>query len=315
MSDCRRISVLAGLVVLGLGSLGEHASAQGTITNGAYTVGISATGQLFDPTSYTGFRRNSDGFDPLKPGNPYDSWGISANGSSAWAEWGSVNGVTSSLTLMGNSALFSGIALGLNVTMQYTFAAPNILKIHTVVTNPSPVTATNVLYQRSVDWDVFPTMFNENTVAPPIAGFSNVVDSSFNVFASADPLGFNYHNANAGANITADLAAGIRISLGNIPSGASSYFDYFYAISDGVSSPVFTAYFMQLLGSTYTMFTQSTENGNFPNMGVNYGALGVSAVSNVPAPAAATGLVSLVLLGWAARRHRRKHNSTSARTI
>src|SRR3954449_9130998 len=56
-------------------------------TSGAFSVGVGPDGELYDNTTGTGFRRNADGFDPLAPGTPRDSWGISANGVGAWADY------------------------------------------------------------------------------------------------------------------------------------------------------------------------------------------------------------------------------------
>ena len=77
-------TLLAATTVAALvtGAVATQASAA-TITDlsGAFTVGIGANGELFDGGPYIGFRRNVDGFDPISPGTPRDSWGL--NGSYA----------------------------------------------------------------------------------------------------------------------------------------------------------------------------------------------------------------------------------------
>ena len=49
-----------------------------TITNstGTFSVGIGPNGELFDDSTGVGIRRISDGYDPLAPGTPRDSWGV-----------------------------------------------------------------------------------------------------------------------------------------------------------------------------------------------------------------------------------------------
>lgn len=288
------------------------AYAAGTITDGSgdFTVGIGANGELFDPDSYTGFQRNSDGFDPLEPGTPRDSWGISAGSQGAFAdsqEFGT-SGVTSTLNFLANSATVASKALGLDILQEYAFAAPNVLKITTTVANLSGATIADVAFQRNVDWEIAPTEFTENTVAPSIAGFSNITQTTSNGFENPDPTVPYGNDASGGVNSTGDLGAGIKIALGDIANGASKVFSFFYAIADGVAPAGLTTFNMQLLGSSYNMITQSSENGNWPGQGENYAILGFGGTVEtvaVPLPAAGAGLPPLVAAGLLVWRRRR----------
>ena len=55
-------------------------------SSGQYSVGIGAIGELYDVASGTGFVRVIDGYDPLQPGTPRDSWSIASGLGVAYAE-------------------------------------------------------------------------------------------------------------------------------------------------------------------------------------------------------------------------------------
>ena len=64
----------------------SHAAGLGDINSATDTVGVDQTGALYDGTTGVGFLRNSDSFDPLAPGTPRDSWGVSAGTVSGQAD-------------------------------------------------------------------------------------------------------------------------------------------------------------------------------------------------------------------------------------
>ena len=244
-----------------------------TISDGSFSVGISADGELYDTTDSIGFQRLSDGYDPLSPGTPRDSWGVSANGVGAYADaqYYGVSGLTSTLstnagktTAMAASDVLSGT---LSVTQNYSFVtnAPNVLQIATTVKNTSSV-AEAVLFQRDIDWDVAPTEGNENTFGPAIPGGKPDVTGSPYLSSCA-----------AGCNFTSDLGGGIMIKVGTLNPGTSDTFSYFYGISqtgknvNGLNAQLASA------GAAYVVSTQSSENGAYPNLGTNSAAIGVVA--------------------------------------
>jgi hypothetical protein len=291
-----------------------------TDPSGAFAVGIGPNGELFDYTSYVGFQRVADGYDPLKPGDPRDSWGVSANGSSAWADQAGdgSSGVSSIVSMGANGGTITTTAsgLGLQVTQTYSFApAGNILLIGTTVTNISGSVADSVLFQRDVDWDVSPTEYNENSFGNPVTG--NVVDSSYHGFEYPDPLVAYGTSCAAGCNYTGDLGGGIELSLGNLAPGASASFTYLYginssqAIIDGgvqyggqtVDQLISEA---QGLGAYYWIATQSSENGAHPNLGENSAIIGVIPSTSIPEPASFVAM-AMGLAVLAARSRRRKN--------
>src|SRR5690242_18820664 len=60
-----------------LSATGAHAVAVITDPGNAFAVGIGTSGELYDTGSGIGFSRLADGYDPLAPGTPRDSWGLS----------------------------------------------------------------------------------------------------------------------------------------------------------------------------------------------------------------------------------------------
>jgi len=299
------IAAAAVLLVLAPG-ISRADVVTGTITDptGNFAVGISYFGELFDPNSGTGFIRLADSYDPLLPGTPRDSWGISgAVSGSAYADYtnyGDVN-VTSVNTYGANSAVVSAVVPGYTVYMNYVFGAANVLEIQTTITNTSGV-AQDTLFQRDVDWDVYPTEFNENSFANPVSG--NVIDSSYDGFESPDPSQPYYSSCFSGCNQTGDLGGGIKLDLGVLAPNQTSSFTFYYGISqtgedvNGLISQV------QGLGATYYVGTQSSENGGYPNLGANSAIIAVG--SSTPEPAT-FGLLAagIGLLGALARRRKK----------
>ena len=239
-------------------------------STGQFSVGIGLDGELYNSSTGVGFKRVSDGYDPLAPGTPRDSWGISANGTPAYADQTTAGdvGLTSTASFGANSGTVTSNVLTptLSVTQNYSFAAANVLQIATTVTNTSGVSQA-VLFQRDVDWDVAPTEFNENTFGPAIAGGKGVSGSSY------------LSSCATGCNFTGDLGGGIMVNLGTLNAGASDTFSYFYGISEtgenvnGLDTDLANA------GAAYVISTQSSENGAYPSLGANSAAIGATVTS------------------------------------
>lgn len=288
--------LLAGAATAGLTLATAHSAlANATISNtaGTFLVGVGPDGELFDTSTDVGFRRVSDGYDPLEPGSPRDSWGISANGAGAYADYVDygTSGIASTESFGANGGTVTSNVLGgtLSVTQTYSFAAANVLKISTTVSNTSSI-AEAVLFQRDIDWDVTPTEFNENTFAGPVPG-GKITDSTYYGFNNPDPTVPYGASCAAGCNSTGDLGGGIKLNLGTLAAGGTDTFSYLYAISDSGENANGLDAQLTALGAAYIVSTQSSENGAYPNLGANSAAIAVSFGTPVPEPA------SLVLLG------------------
>ena len=283
----------------------SSAQAGGTISSGPFTVGIGPNGELFDSGSYIGFLRNADGYDPLAPGNPRDSWGVTSSGGSAYADYQfyGTSGITS--TAYGSTAstatALSVTTAGVNVFQTYSFLQPNVLKVTERITNTTGGALTGVKFQRNIDWDVSPTPFSENSFANPIVG--NVNDSTGYGFENPDPAVPYSFSFAGGGNATGDLGGGINVTLGTLAAGGSDTITFLYGISqlgqdvNGLIGNVLAD------GAYYWVATQSSENGAWPlGLGTNSAIIAVSA----PEPSTWAMLaLGFAALGFAARRGRK----------
>ena len=161
----------------------SSAQAQATITDptSSFSVGIGVNGELYDASNGVGFRRLSDGYDPLAPGSPRDSLGVGTAGGSAYgdqADFGAVNltGTTQSFGANSGTSVTT-TSVGVTVGQSYKFLQANVVKVTDTITNTSGGALTGVMFQRDIDWDVSPTAFNENSFGGAITG--NVNGSSY----------------------------------------------------------------------------------------------------------------------------------------
>jgi hypothetical protein len=164
--------------------------AAGTITSGPFVVGIGTHGELWDPISGIGFRRLADGYDPLAPGTPRDSWGVTTPLGSAFADqsfFGPFGIVGTAHAFFGAAATTHTVTMvGVDVLQHYTFPLPHIVRIDHWIVNTSQEPLW-LLFQRDWDVDVAPTTFFENSFGPIYPPGLNVIDSSYNGFENPDP--------------------------------------------------------------------------------------------------------------------------------
>jgi hypothetical protein len=265
-----------------------------TISNGSFSVGVDASGALYDDSSGVGIRRLSDGYDPLEPGSPRDSWGLSYGSTSASGDpydYGNSN--ESSVSSFGASSgtVTNNIGSGAMTLVQtYSFAADNVVKIQESITNNTG-SAQTVLFQRDVDWDVYPTEFDEVTTIPgsPPAPVSN---DSYYGFENPDPL-VGYSDSGypgGGTQGPEDLGGGIAIDLGTLAAGGTDTFDYYYGISNTDQSESGLVSEIQGLGANFVVATDSSD-GSCPTCGTNSAAIAFGPSTAVPEP------ITLVLFG------------------
>jgi hypothetical protein len=253
-----------------------------TDPTGSFEVGIDTSGVLFDSSTGIGFRRISDGYDPLEPGVPRDSWGIAYSGPTSGeaqadpTDFGNDSEVTSLVSFAANSATVVN-TIGpeaLVLTQFYSFAAENVLRIQEAVTNTSGASLA-VLFQRDIDWDVAPTGEDEVTTIP--SGMSSpVIDASFFGFENPNPS-FGYGSSGYPAGGTSgpdDLGGGIKIGLGMLADNATDTFDYYYAISLLGQSQANLVTELSSVGATYSVLTDSSE-GPCLTCGTNSAAIAI----------------------------------------
>ncbi len=268
----------------------------------SYEVGIGPDGELYDDSTGVGLR-NPAGSDYIAPGTPRDSWGIASSAGDAYADYeytGTSANITGTTTTTGaNSATtVTSTNFGLTVTQAFNFLNPNIVSIQETVTNDSASTETGVVFRRDVDYDVYPTEFNENTVGP-FGANANVVGASYYGFENPDPASGPFANdCSVSCNQQGDLGAGIDYSIGTLAAGQSQTFAFYYGINEpgqtlsGLFSEAATE------GLNYYIGTQSSENGDYPNLGSGAALLGVSSIGTVAATTPEPATWAMMLAGF-----------------
>ena len=170
------------------------------ITNGTITMGVNDQGHLNTPYAgdplgigWMGLRYNPTGAASTEPGCQCEGWGVSNGAVSGYANV-SVDGVVNlavlSFTSTASTATSVVSAAGgiFRVTHDYKpSASPNLYQVNVEITNISG-SAQPVLYRRVMDWDIYPTPFDEYVTI--INSSPTVYRTDTNGFNSGDPLSF-----------------------------------------------------------------------------------------------------------------------------
>jgi hypothetical protein len=294
---------LAAFLIVGFAAANASAIVI-TDSTGAFTVGLALHGELHD--GIRGMRRNADGFDPINPGTPRDSWGVSVGTTAGWANhtnFGVVNIVANGAPVVGpntasiSSFLNPGSGNLLQIDQNYSFVAPNVLSINTKLTNVSAATQA-VKFSRNTDWDIAPTLFNEIITVNPLVG--PVSNASFSGFENPNPL-VPYHSSSGpggGTFGTGDLGAAYQLSF-TLGSGGTTAFTSFYALNTIGQTEAGLRTQLAGLGAT---FIATGRNSGPP---VNFAALAFGPATALPIPGTLSllgiGLVGLVASSWRRR--------------
>lgn len=282
---------------------------------GGFQVGLVNTGEMCDTS--IGFLRTADGYDPIIPGTPRDSWGVSAGTIDGWAnhaDYGVVNITTNTAIFAANSASISTFLTApaggnlLQVDQNYTFAAENVIKIATTVKNISG-TSQEVKFARNVDWDIWPNEYSEYS---KVDAFSAPISAaSYWGFEHPSPLvAFTVPAPAAGGTSgPSDLGGGFQLDLGTLNPDQTISFYVFYGLnsealsgSTGQSEAELRAE-LYSLGASFVITGNSSENGG-PGLGTNSVALGYG----VPEPSTITLLIGTILGIGGFKLIRRKKN-------
>ncbi|TDS73886.1 hypothetical protein [Comamonas sp. JUb58] len=230
--------LLAGVLV----SVPALVMAQANIENGTLRVGVRADGALMpqEISPLTGITYLANGQDGLTPGCPCEAWGIAdalTNTSGFTGSSVGTTGITSeSFTSTASTATSVANAFG---TFRVTHAfAPsstnNIYEVKVTIENISS-TPVEALYGRAMDWDVFPTQFNEYTTIQR-GSSTALVFSSDNGFHTADPLesdpGILFVDQDVVDSGPYDHGAHFRFNFGTIAPGAKVDFTIGYGATD-----------------------------------------------------------------------------------
>jgi len=270
------------------------------ITNGDFSVGIGANGELYDSDAGVGFRRDGDGFDATAGSGRPDAW--SANGAYA-APFQDPVGVSTTVnsTAPATATLTTLTDGGLKVVQSYSFVGSNIVSIDTTVTNmgDDPL---SVLFGRNVDFNLGLTpdgFFEEHVFAPGVGG--QISETSYfggEPVDAASPY-FGFYSCSVGCDALGDLGAGIKLNLGSLGSLQSTHFTYFYGLNQTGQAVGNLVDQTKAAGASYVIAGESVDGSG------NAFTFGVGGLAAVPEPATwAMMIVGFFGLGAALRRRR-----------
>lgn len=246
---------VALLGVVGLGLCNQTYGAVITSAGGGFSAGINtgtlavAGGNLYDAVAAVGFRRAAGAFDPIAPGAPRESYGVSAGATGGYVDPQVsippvLNMVPVGLPVVGPNTLSIttrlqvGVTMFLTVVQDYSFVAgnENFLKISTTITNVSG-SAQAVQWRRLVDFDVDPGFLGDTVTFP--AQVAPINGASWNRFisgVSSNPTVPLLDVVPPGGGTfppvgTDDVGVALNLDLGMLANGASTSFDYYYALN------------------------------------------------------------------------------------
>lgn len=300
----QRTLLVAFAAVAALFAVANTASAQAIITNGSgIYLGVNPMGNLnvadgtggisLTPTnaSYIGLYYSGIDGDATSPGCLCEGFGVAGNGVSGYAGidiGGYVNLSQTSFASTASTAT-SIVTLtslpDLQLTQQFQSSASTALMENMVtITNTGASTITDVRYNRTMDWDIPPTTFDEYTT---VQGWpaANLLYTSDNGFAVPDPLALPsgmYAPVNANFYHTGpdDHGAFFTFAFGDLDPGESIDFSIFYGAATSESA-AFAA--LGAVGAEVYSYGQSSLAGVPIGEPVTF-IFGFSGVGGTPVP-------------------------------
>jgi type IV pilus assembly protein PilY1 len=224
---------------------------QGHLNTASGSVAVNVAGTTGLAFDYgTGFQ------DAISPGCECEGWGVSASGTSGYANVSSdgvVNLTLGNFTSTGTS-ITSKVSLtslpGLSVTHVYSESAntDRLFLGKVTITNNTGDTLSDVRYVRVMDWDIPPTEFDENVSIQgtfTIFGTDTAVElerSHDGGFSTANPLGSDFAQDIATIDVDfidngpQDHGAYFRFNFGDLADGESIEFTIVYGAAAGESA-------------------------------------------------------------------------------
>jgi type IV pilus assembly protein PilY1 len=294
---------------------------QAIITNGTgIYLGVNPTGNLNVPDGTGGitltptnsgaiglYFATTDG-ESTAPGCLCEGWGVGVNGTTvgyANVDAGGVSNLTVDsfvTTASTANSLVHLTSLPL-VTVRHEFgpsSSSSLMQVVVTITNGTAGTLTNVRYDRTMDWDIPPTTFDEFVT---IQGWpaTNLVATSNNGFATPNPytpdLGLiggagavlNGNFTDAGS---ADHGARFIFGFGSLAPGATQTFTIFYGAATTESGALAA---LGAVGAEVYSFGQ--PNGGQTSGAPNTFIFAFKGVGGTPVPPTVPEPSSILLLG------------------
>ena len=318
-----RAYLLAGAVAFAAMAGATGASAQAIIDQGTIQLGVDRLAQLntgpgypsATGTSTVGLRDLRTGYESTSPGCLCEGWGIAdiTNNYSGYANnaLGS-NGLTFVSFAASGAGQVNANSVGSkvvakssvgNLLITHSFeasASSDLYRALVTVTNTGATATGNLVYRRTMDWDIEPTPFNEYST---IQGVSGNVTANNNGFCNSNPLA-SCGSLGASGNFIdygpSDQGANFDIGFAPLAAGASQRFAIFYgaSLSESLAQTALTA-----VGANVYSFGQSSNDRTGGNGSTFIFAFRGLAGTGVPEPASwAMMIAGFGLVGGMMRR-------------
>lgn len=312
--------LFATTLMAGLLGGATAAQAQAIIDQGTIQLGVDRFGQLNIPgypssggVGYVGLRDLRTGFESTSPGCLCEGWGVAdvTNGYSGYANNDSGIGGLSFVSFsafgtgqVNGNSVASGVRTrattgSLLITHAFTASASaDLYQTLVTIKNTGTTSTGNLVYRRTMDWDIEPTPFSEYST---IGGVGGNVTATNNGFCSSDPLSFC---GGTPGNFTDlgpfDHGANFDISFGPLAAGASHNFLIFYgaSLTESAANAARAA-----VGANVYSYGQNNGDINGGNGSTFIFAFRGVAGSQVPEPASwAMMILGFGMVGAAMRR-------------